>query len=48
MANKTTSKQMGTALMVIGIELTYWGYEMSGTFVSQIDQAFLDCCRNAV
>ena len=40
MANKSTFKLIGIALMVIGIGLAYWGYDMSGGLDSQLNQAF--------
>ena len=40
MANKSTFKLIGIALMVAGIGLAYWGYDMSGGLDSQLNQAF--------
>ena len=40
MANKTNIKLASIALMVVGIGLAYWGYEMSGGLDSQFNQAF--------
>ena len=48
MANKTPSQPIGIALMVIGVGLAYWGYDMSGGFESQLNQAFSGSSSNAV
>ena len=40
MNGKSSTSLIGIALMVIGIGLAYWGYEMSGGFSSQLNQAF--------
>ena len=40
MANKSTFQIVSIALMVIGAGLAYWGYDMSGGFDSQLNQAF--------
>ena len=40
MANKSTLQLVSIALMVAGIGLAYWGYDMSGGLDSQINQAF--------
>jgi uncharacterized protein DUF3185 len=36
--SKSTMKSMSIALMVIGIGLAFWGYQMSGSIGSQITQ----------
>ncbi len=36
--SKTTMKSISIALMVIGIGLAFWGYQMSGSIGSQITQ----------
>ncbi len=48
MANKSTTKLIAIILMVIGIGLAYWGYDMSGSFDSQFSQAFSGSSSNAV
>ena len=48
MANKSSTKIVGIILMVIGIGLAYWGYDMSGSFDSQFSQAFSGSSSNAV
>ena len=48
MAKKPSSKPIGIALMVIGVGLAYWGYDMSGSFDSQFSQAFSGSSSNAV
>ena len=35
-----TNKIIGIILAVLGIGLAYWGYRMSGSFGSQLNQAF--------
>ena len=40
MANKSTFQLVSIALMVLGVGLVYWGYDMSGGFDSQLNQAF--------
>jgi len=40
MANKSTFQLVSIALMVIGVGLAYWGYDMSGGLDSQLNQAF--------
>ena len=36
--SKSTMKSIGIALMVIGIGLAFWGYQMSGSIGSKITQ----------
>lgn len=36
----TTTKIIGIALVVLGIGLAIWGYQLSGSVESQITQAF--------
>lgn len=48
MTNKSTFQLTGIALMVIGVGLAYWGYDMSSAFESQITQAFSGSSSNAV
>lgn len=36
--SKSTMKSISIALMVIGIGLAFWGYQMSGSIGSQITQ----------
>ena len=33
-------KVMGLALIVVGAGLVYWGYRLSGSFVSQVTETF--------
>jgi Protein of unknown function (DUF3185) len=40
MASKSNIQLISIALMVIGIGLAYWGYDMSGGLDSQLNQAF--------
>lgn len=40
MAAKSNLQLISIALMVIGIGLAYWGYDMSGGLDSQLNQAF--------
>ena len=35
-----TNKIVGIILAILGIGLAYWGYRMSGSFGSQLNQAF--------
>lgn len=39
MGTKTTMKIIGIALVVLGIGLAIWGYQLSGSVSSQITQA---------
>ncbi len=38
-ANKSTMKLIGLVLMVVGVGLAVWGYQMSGSIGSGISQA---------
>ena len=40
MASKSNIQLISIALMVIGIGLAYWGYDMSGGLDSQLNQVF--------
>lgn len=40
MISKSNVQLISIALMVAGIALVYWGYELSGGFESQLNQAF--------
>ena len=40
MASKSNIQLISIALMVIGIGLAYWGYDMSAGLDSQLNQAF--------
>ena len=40
MASKSNIQLIAIALMVIGIGLAYWGYDMSGGLDSQLNQVF--------
>ena len=48
MADKSSSKLIAIALMIIGVGLVYWGYDMSGSFDSQLSQAFSGSDTDAV
>jgi hypothetical protein len=48
MANQSTFKLIGIVLMVIGLGLAYWGFDMSGSFDSQLNQAFSGSNTNDV
>jgi hypothetical protein len=48
MANQSTFKPIGIVLMVIGLGLAYWGFDMSGSFDSQLNQAFSGSNTNDV
>ena len=39
MKNKSTAQLIAITLMIIGIGLTYWGYNISGGLESQFSQA---------
>ena len=40
MASKSNIQIVSIALMVVGIGLAYWGYDMSGGLDSQLNQVF--------
>ena len=40
MASKSNIQLISIALIVIGIGLAYWGYDMSGGLDSQLNQVF--------
>lgn len=40
MGSGTTTKIIGIALVVLGIGLAIWGYQLSGSVESRITQAF--------
>lgn len=49
MAKKNNNTQLiGIALMVLGLGLGYWGYEMSQAVGSQLSQAFTGSAGDAV
>ena len=48
MANKSSATLIAIALMIVGIGLAYWGYDMSGAFDSQFSQAFSGSSGDAV
>lgn len=48
MANKTNTQLVSIALMVVGIGLAYWGYDMSGGLDSQLNQAFTGSSSDGV
>ena len=37
---QTTTKVVGVILVIAGIGLAYWGYQISGSFGSQLRHAF--------
>lgn len=37
---QVTTKTIGIVLVVVGIGLAYWGYQISGSVASQLRQAF--------
>jgi hypothetical protein len=37
--NKAQTKILSIALIVLGVGLAFWGYQMSGSFGSQVNQA---------
>jgi len=39
-SSETTSRVVGLALVVIGIGLAFWGYQMSGSIGSRITHTF--------
>jgi hypothetical protein len=39
MASRTTMKIISIVLMVIGVGLVFWGYQLSGSVGSQLTQA---------
>ena len=48
MADQSTFKLIGIALMVIGLGLAYWGFDMSGSIDSKLNQAFTGSNTNDV
>ena len=38
--SKSNTKILGIVLIVAGIGLAFWGYQMSGSLGSQVNQAF--------
>ena len=46
--NKLDKKIISISLMVIGVGLAYWGYQMSGSVGSQINQAFTGSSSDGV
>lgn len=48
MADNSFTKMIGIPLMVIGIGLAYWGYDMSGGLDSQLNQTFTGSSSDAV
>ncbi len=48
MAKNLPIKSIGIALMVVGIGLAYWGYDLSGGFESQFNQAFAGSSSDGV
>ena len=40
MAKKSNNKIIGIVLMIVGVGLAIWGYQMSGSIGSQLNQAF--------
>ncbi len=48
MADNAFTKMIGIPLMVIGIGLAYWGYDMSGGLDSQLNQTLTGSSSDAV
>jgi len=48
MDNKSLYKLLAIALMAIGLGLAYWGYDLSGGFDSQLNQAFTGSSSDGV
>ena len=45
---KLDNKMIGMVLMVVGIGLAFWGYQMSGSIGSQLNQAFSGSASDGV
>ena len=45
---KDTNKLLAIILIAVGIGIAYWGYTMSGSFDSQINQAFTGSASDGV
>lgn len=39
-STQATTKAIGVILVIVGIGLAYWGYQISGSFGSQLRHAF--------
>jgi len=48
MSNHSQSKMIAIALIVIGIGLAFWGYQMSGSLGSSLSRAFSGSDTNKV
>lgn len=48
MPAKSFSKILGLALIVVGVGLGYWGYQMSGSLGSQLTEAVSGAMPDAV
>lgn len=48
MAKKSNNKLIGVALLVIGVGLAIWGYQLSGSVSSQITKAFSGSYGNKI
>lgn len=47
-SSKSTLKLVGIILVVVGAGLAVWGYQMSGSFESQVSKAFSGADTNKV
>ena len=45
---KDTNKALAIILIVAGAGIAYWGYTLSGSFDSQLNQAFTGSASNGV
>ena len=46
--SQSTIKPVGIALVVIGVSLIFWGYQMSGSVSSQVTKAITGAASEAV
>ncbi len=46
--SKSFMKMIGVALVIVGIGLAFWGYQMSGSVGSQVSQAFTGSASDGV
>jgi hypothetical protein len=48
MTSKIVSKVLGLALIVVGVGLAWWGYELSGSLTSQLTRTVSGALPDAV
>lgn len=48
MNSKSVNKLVAISLMVVGLGLAYWGYDLSGGFDSQLNQTFTGSSSDGV